>query len=99
MWLDDNFFVVAFSDIYNGSKGKLVIGKRKSIDPVGIAKESGVANDPIQVAVGGSVDWLTGLVAGKTYYGTISGQLTTVNTGCKIGRAISATELVLNIDY
>ncbi len=99
-WLDDNLFAVGFYDIYDSSKGQTGHGKREWIEPVGIAKTGG--SGTIEVAVGGVVNGETygwdPLTEGAIYYGTISGELTTENTGCKIGRAISQTEIALSID-
>ncbi len=95
LWMDSgNTFVVAYIDRFDDQTGKLVTGQREWVEPVGIAISD---SSPIDVAVGGVVTGLSGLTAGSTYYGTLSGGLTTDYTGVKIGRAISTTELVLGI--
>ncbi len=96
VWLDSQNYAIAYSDIFDNSIGNIVLGKSEWVEPVGIAKTGG--SGTIGVAIGGVVHDLSGLVSGTTYYGTIGGTLTTKDTGCKIGRAVSTTARPLSID-
>jgi hypothetical protein len=65
---------------------------------VGVAKASGSASDTVAVITNGVASGFTGLVAGSKYYydvTTFTGAVTLTDTGVYVGRAISATEILL----
>ena len=90
-------FVVAYQDEGNFDYGTAVIGKA-SCNMVGIARESKTAGQTVPVIIDGVSDVHSGLTPGEIYYSDTSGGLTTSKTPRKIGLAISATELLLDID-
>jgi hypothetical protein len=82
--------------------GLLVIGRNATLESsnpgyIGIALESGVLGAEIKVALKGSIaTGLTGLIPGYAYYlDEATGGLTTDNIGQLVGRALSATELLV----
>jgi hypothetical protein len=57
------------------------------------------ANDsttPVNVIQGGSVGGYTGLQIGQDYYTNFDGTLTTVNTGLKVGYALTSTQILMS---
>jgi hypothetical protein len=66
--------------------------------PLGVITENGNAGDAISVATTGVVGGFTGLTVDSEYYydtAAYDGTVTLTNTGTHIGRAVSATELLL----
>lgn len=64
---------------------------------IGIANASGVANDSKEVKIGKSVYTTTGLTAGARYHIATDGTLSKDKAGIYLGKAISTTQLLLDI--
>jgi len=100
--LSSTKFVVTYSDGGNSGFGTAVIGDISSDGEnfysqfvIGIAKESKTSGQTVPVIIGGVSDVHSGLTPGLIYYSYESGDLTTEQTNCKIGLAISSTEILL----
>lgn len=63
----------------------------------GIANASGVLNESKEVKINGSVYTTSGLTAGANYYVQLDGTYSTTPTGLYLGKAISTTQLLLDI--
>ncbi len=96
--LSDTKSVVTYLD--DGSFGSATPtgGRIHEGRTVGIARESKTEGETVPVIIGGVSDVHSGLTQGKMYYIDVSGDLTTSETDRRIGLAISATELLLDID-
>ncbi len=92
--LDDTHFVVAYNDENDPNYATTKIGET-SDRYLGIAQESCAANESCPVAIDGISNAHTGLTTGAVYYVTEAGDLTTTDTGYKVGMAISSTEIVI----
>ena len=91
-------YVFIFQDLDNSNYGTAT-SQTQSLEPfVGIAKEAGTAGQSIPVILKGIDNNQSGLTVGKIYYANTDGSLTTSVTSQKIGLAISATEILLDID-
>jgi len=65
----------------------------------GVAKSSAVKGEQVAVQMTGILSGLSGLSAGTNYYWNSSGNIvTTVVSGKRLGKAISDSEIFLNID-
>jgi hypothetical protein len=62
---------------------------------IGIAKESKTTGQTVPVIIGGVSDVQSGLTPGVVYYSFDSGDLTANPTNCRMGLAISDTEILL----
>lgn len=90
-------FVVAYQDAGNSNYGTATLGN-VPVNVIGIAKQSGTAGDTVPVIVGGISDVHSGLLPGAVYYCDAAGHLTTAATDWRrVGLAVSATELLLDI--
>jgi hypothetical protein len=82
----------------NGAIDKIVVIKNLNLaNYIGIANASGVLNESKEVKIGGSVYTTSGLTAGANYYVQLDGTYSTTPTGLYLGKAISTTQLLLDI--
>ena len=91
-------FVACYRDVDNSYRGIGCIGDTIVSDATGIAKESKTAGETVPVIIGGISDAHSGLTPGAVYYSDTSGGLTANPTDCRVGLAISSSELLLNSD-
>ncbi len=85
--------VVAYAD---GVYGTAIVGEAGI--PLGIADAAASSGQTVPVILHGISDHHSGLVPGKFYYAQPDGSLTANWTSTRIGLAISATELLLDIE-
>ncbi|MCB2154980.1 hypothetical protein KQI84_08840 [bacterium] len=81
---------------YSSGPVKFALGQYAP--PLGIVKTSSTYGAPVEVIVAGVADGLSDLVPGATYYINSSGNLTRDVGWAKMGRAISETELMIDIE-
>jgi len=92
--LSSSSAIVIYSYGPNFGTANILTGFQNVLDNViGIAKESKVGGEDCKVSLGPITSGLTGLTAGATYYVDASGHLSKYPGYCKIGVAISTTEL------
>ena len=89
-------FVVAYMDVGNVNRGSAVISPQGYA--IGIARESKTEGQSVPVIITGVSDVHWGLTSGEIYYSDTSGGLSATDAYQRIGLAISATELLLDID-
>lgn len=95
-------FILVQSDDNNNDNGRAFVVTETTVttdaaDYIGVAAEaiSNTATGAITID-GGVNEGQTGLTIGTTYYVADDGSLTTTNNGRKIGRAISATKILVD---
>ncbi|MCB2154983.1 hypothetical protein KQI84_08855 [bacterium] len=75
------------------------VSRGRYVPPIGIAVTDGAVGQPVDVAVSGIVSGLSGLTPGAIYYAEPRlGTLTITPGWARIGRALSETELLLDIE-
>ena len=94
--LSDAQFVVAYRDVGNSSYGTAIVGDFAI--PLGIADAAASSGETVPVIIHGISDHHSGLVPGVTYYAQPDGSLTATDTDTRVGVAITATELLLDIE-
>ena len=92
--------VIAYSDSGNSNYGTAVVyttSTTNRLRTLGIAQSSATNTNPVKIKLPNQVDAnQTGLTAGSSYYvATGGGAISTTNTGTLVGKAISATELLI----
>ena len=90
-------FYGEFVGSWNGKSSVFTYGSTNASSYIGIAAEaiSNTATGAITID-GGVNEGQTGLTIGSTYYVADDGSLSTTNNGRKIGRAISATKILVD---
>jgi hypothetical protein len=107
----DGQFIVGFMDYTSGNQGKVALGQAEVLGPptsnldasklMGILQSSGSAGDTRSVMLNTGLDnSLTGLTTQSDYYVQSDGAVSTTSTvsAVKIGKAVSSTHLLLDID-
>jgi hypothetical protein len=96
--LSDWQFVVVYMDPGSSFYGIAKIGDIATHGKViGIAKAAAGEGESVPVIIVGVSDVHSGLVTGETYFAAADGDLTTSVTDCRIGFAVSESELLLSI--
>ena len=102
--LNSTHFVVAYRDVGNSNYGTAIVGVTDGAttigvergNPIGIAAGAGTAGSLVSIILSGVSNVHSGLTAGTLYYGNINGTVgTTAVTSATLGKAISATEILL----
>lgn len=91
---------VQFRDANNNGFRAITLGYSTRSNVIGIAQNSATNGQSVSVKTIGSIDSnQSGLSAGTDYYLTPAGSLTSsVNTGYKLGKATSATNLLITMN-
>ena len=97
--LSDRQFVVVYVDVGSSTfQGIAKIGDTSTQGKViGIAKTTAGEGESVPVIIIGVSDVHSDLIIGETYFAATDGSLTTTVTDCRIGFAVSESELLLSI--
>ena len=94
--LSETGFAVAYQSSIE--YGKAIFGDTDCANVIGIAKESGTQLETVPVIISGVSDVHSDLLPGELYYSHTSGNLTTYVSDWPVGLALSATEILIDID-